>query len=72
MWRARSPVECLSLETQAAFAGLALGCAYSGSDEFEASVIAQRRNAGANGHGQRHLVVAAAATAAALLFFIAF
>ena len=68
----RPQAECFSLETQAASAGLALACAYSGSDEYEASVIAQRRNAGAYGHSQRHIVMAAAATAAALLFFIAF
>jgi len=65
-------IECLSLETQAASAGLALACCYSGSDEYEASVIAQRRDAGAYGHGQSHVVVMAAATAAVFLFFLVF
>ena len=72
MWRARDQADGFSLEAQAVSARLALACAYSGSDEYEASIIAQRRNAGAYGHNQRHMVVAAAATAAALLFFIAF
>ena len=69
----RPRIECLSLETQAASAGLALACCYSGSDEYEASVIAQRRSAGAYGPTQSHVVViAAAATAAAFLFFLVF
>ncbi len=71
MWRARPPIECLNLEMQAASAGLALACAYSGSDEYEASVIAERRKAGAYDHSQRQMVMAAIA-AVALLFFIAF
>ena len=37
-----------ALEANAASAGLALGCAYSSSDEYEAEVIQTRRKAGAN------------------------
>jgi hypothetical protein len=35
----------LALETNAACAGLALACAYSSSDEFEAEIIHKRRTA---------------------------
>lgn len=60
-------------KAQLACAGLALACAYSSSDEFEAAVIAQRRNAGAYGHHhQCHIAVATAVTIAALLLVIAF
>ena len=70
MWRARPQIECLSLEMQAASAGLALACAYSGSDDYEASVIAERRYAGAYEHSRRHMVMAVIAAVA--LFFVAF
>ena len=74
MWRVRSlprlQAGCFSLEAQAGSAGLALACVYSSSDEYEASVIAQRRDAGAYGHNQRHVILVAVAAAAALLFFI--
>ena len=72
MWRARPQIGCLSLETQAASARLALACVYSGAEEYEASVIARRRQAGAYGRSRRHAAMAAAAIAAALLLFIAF
>jgi hypothetical protein len=69
----RSQAGCFNLETQAACAGLAMACDYSGSDEYEAAVIAARRDAGAYGakHHQRHVMIAAAATAVALLLIIA-
>jgi hypothetical protein len=57
-----------ALEANAASAGLALGCAYSSSDEYEAEVIQVRRKAGA--YGSRHhrqAFVAFAVTAAAVL-----
>jgi hypothetical protein len=69
MWRIRPLSTCL--ETQAASAGLALACAYSGSDEYESSVIARRRDAGAYSSHQQPIIPAAAAIAAALLFFFA-
>jgi diguanylate cyclase (GGDEF)-like protein len=71
MWRARSQIEYLSLEMQFASAGLALACAYSGSDEYEASIIAERRKAGAHDHIRRQMIMAALA-AVALFLFIAF
>ena len=51
-----------------ACAGLALACAYSSSDEYEAEVIQVRRKAGA--YGSRHhrqAFVAFAVTAAAVV-----
>jgi hypothetical protein len=39
----------LTLEHQAAGAGLALACAFSSSDEFYADIIHERRSAGAYG-----------------------
>jgi len=42
-----------------ACAGLALACAYSSSDEYEAEVIAVRRAAGAYGSHRRHAAIAA-------------
>lgn len=71
MWRAPSQIGCLSLETQAASARLALACVYSGAEEYEASVIARRRRAGAYGHRRRHTAIAAAVIGAALLLFVA-
>lgn len=75
MSRVRTPfrpqADCFSLETQAASAGLALACAYSSADEYEAAVITARRDAGAYGSKHsRHTLVAAAVTAM-LLFLLA-
>jgi hypothetical protein len=57
-----------ALEANAASAGLALGCAYSSSDEYEAELIQARRKAGAYGSPHhRHAVVALAIAAAAVL-----
>ena len=72
MWRARSQIGSLSLETQAASARLALACIYSGAEEYEASVIARRRQAGAYGSSRRHVAIATAVIAATALWFIAF
>jgi predicted metal-binding protein len=56
-----------------ACAGLALACAYSSSEEYEAEVIQARRAAGAYGSHQRHAYVVFAAVAAAVLaLFLAF
>ena len=57
-----------ALETNAASAGLALGCAYSSSDEYEAELIQVRRKAGAYGSpNHRRALVALAVTAAGVL-----
>ena len=60
--------------TLQACAGLALACAYSSSDEYEAELIQARRNAGA--YGSRHyrqayvaFALAAAAIVAVLFLF---
>ncbi len=77
MSRVRTPfrpqADCFSLETQAASAGLALACAYSSADEYEAAVITARRNAGAYGakHSQ-HALIAVAVTAMLLLLLAAY
>jgi hypothetical protein len=47
-----------ALEANAASAGLALGCAYSCSDEYEAELIAVRRRAGAYGSRRRPAMIA--------------
>jgi len=74
MWRPRtiSPIEtsALALEANAVCAGLALGCAYASSDEYEAEVINARRAAGAYGPRRRQrqaLIVFAIAAAAVIV-----
>ena len=69
----RVQADGLRLETRAACAGLALACAYSGSDEYQAAVISARRKSGAYGspHRPRHVAWAAAAAVALLLSIIA-
>jgi hypothetical protein len=73
MWRPRnmSPIEtsALALETNAVCAGLALGCAYASSDEYEAEVINARRAAGAYGprRQRRQALVVFAIMAAAVI-----
>jgi hypothetical protein len=55
-----------------ACAGLALACAYSSSDEYEAELIQARRKAGAYGaqhHRQAYVIFALAATAIVAVFF---
>jgi hypothetical protein len=73
MWRTwilpRPQADCL--EAQLAGARLALACSYSCSDEYEAAIIASRRQAGAYG-GKRHpRYVFLAAALLALLLVIA-
>ena len=64
----------LGLEANAAHAGLALGCRYSSSDEYEAEIVQARRAAGAYGtrRPRRQILVAfaAAAIAAAMVLFV--
>jgi hypothetical protein len=60
----------LPIEAQAAPAGLALGCSYSSSAEYEAELIRIRRAAGAYGrprHGRLVLLAAAVLSAVVLL-----
>jgi len=51
MWRLSllSAPKADALEANAARAGLALGCRYSSSDEYEAEIIRARREAGVYG-----------------------
>jgi hypothetical protein len=74
MWHSRvqngsdAQAQVFALEANVACAGLALGCAYSSSDEYEAEVIQVRRGAGAYRSWRTEpLVVATAAMAAAAL-----
>lgn len=73
MWQARlqngSEAHVLALE---ASAGLALACAYSSSDEYEAEVIQARRAAGAYGSRHQRQAYAAFAVAAAAVAGIFF
>jgi hypothetical protein len=52
-------------------AGLALGCAYSSSDEYEAAIIAERRAAGAYGSNHKPAALIAAVIIATLALVIA-
>jgi hypothetical protein len=56
-----------------ASAGLALACAYSSSDEYEAELIQMRRKAGAYGprHARQPYVALALAAAVLLAVFLA-
>ena len=62
----------VALEANAACAGLALACAYSSSDEFEAEIIRKRRAAGAYGvsYHREFAMIAAAVAACALVFLV--
>jgi hypothetical protein len=55
-----------------ACAGLALACAYSSSDEYEAELIQVRREAGAYGSRHRRQVYVAFALAAAAIVAVLF
>ncbi len=73
MWNPSRPqVDVLALEAHVARAGMALACPYSSADEYEAEVIAVRREAGAYGPRwhERYALIAAAATAAAFAIVI--
>jgi hypothetical protein len=61
-----------ALEANVARAGLALACAYSSSDEYEAAVIAARRQAGAYGPNWRQRQILWACTGVAVLVLIVF
>jgi hypothetical protein len=66
MWHRRFQVRPDAGALQAC-AGLALACAYSSSDEYEAELIRARRSAGAYGPRRyRPLVLAAVAAVVAL------
>jgi hypothetical protein len=69
---AHLPTDHHALEANAACAGLALACAYSSSDEYEAEVIAVRRRAGAYGsqHGPAIPAILAFGLLAALLVVV--
>jgi len=62
--------QALALEANAACARLALGCAYSTSEEFEAELISARRAAGMYGACRPWQAMGAFVTAA--LAFVAF
>jgi hypothetical protein len=64
--------ETFVLEADAACARLALACAYSSSDEYEAEIIRSRRAAGAYGARAPHQMYAALAAVAAVLAFAFF
>jgi hypothetical protein len=68
--RLQNGADAVALE---ACAGLALACAYSSSDEYEAELIQARRKAGAYGsqhHRQAYLAFALAAIAVIAALFI--
>ena len=68
--RLQNGSDALALE---ACAGLALACAYSSSDEYEAEIIQVRRKAGAYGsrhYWQAYAAFALAAAAIAAVLFI--
>ena len=75
MWRHGLPfgrnADALALEANAASARLALACAYSSSDEFEADVIRSRREAGVYGPRRQRRAVAAVAIATATVLIAA-
>jgi hypothetical protein len=78
MWRMqipwRLPADDLTLEAYVERAGCALACAYASSDEFEAAIIREKRNAGVYGPKRRYRQIAVAAVLAAgflaLLFWL--
>jgi hypothetical protein len=78
MWELRTLIRMRTaeptLESAAARAGYAMACPFSSSDEFEASVIRSRLDAGVYGpkRRQRHLLWAGAASGmlVALLWMI--
>ena len=73
MWGVRShsqpPTEAGVLEADAA--GLALACAFSSSDEYEAAIITERRAAGAYGSNRKPAALIVAAVIAAFALGIA-
>jgi hypothetical protein len=63
----RPPHDSHVLEANAVSAGLALACAYSSSDEYEAEVIAIRRSAGAYGSHRGPAMIAIGLVASLLV-----
>jgi hypothetical protein len=66
---ARINLDILALQANAEQAGRALACCYSSSDEFEAALIAERREAGNYGWPRwyRQLLAGAVLSAALIL-----
>ena len=67
--RTQNGSDALALE---ACAGLALGCAYSSSDDYEAELIQMRRKAGAYGSPHRRQAYVAFALAASAIIVAVF
>jgi hypothetical protein len=67
---ARGQARALTLEANAACAGLALACAYSSSDEFEAEIIRARLAAHDEKNRQHRALCAIFAAAAATLALV--
>jgi hypothetical protein len=67
--RTQNGSDALALE---ACAGLALGCAYSSSDDYEAELILMRRRAGAYGAPSRRRAYVAFALAATVIIAAVF
>jgi|KBSSwiStaDraftv2_1062776.scaffolds.fasta_scaffold1732452_2 hypothetical protein len=76
MWQPRiqngsdARTQACALEANVAWAGLALACAYSSSDEYEAEVIQVRRQAGAYRSQHRRSAFLAFAIAAAAILLV--
>jgi hypothetical protein len=70
MWIVRSPLQP-RIERGADSAGLALACAYSSSDEYEAAIIAERRAAGRYGQSRKPAVLMLAAVTAVIAIAVA-
>ena len=65
--------EALALEANVVRAGMALACPYSTSDEYEAEILKERREAGAYDAGppaQRVIVIMAVIAAIAVALFM--
>lgn len=75
MWRPRTPsrltADTLALQGHAERAGLALGCTFGSSSEFEAAVIRAKRDAGVYGPKRhRRAWICAAAVLAVVIVFL--
>ena len=67
---AHGQARALALEANAVCAGLALACAYSSSDEFEAEIIKARLAARDEKHRQHRALCAVLAAAAAIFALV--
>ena len=75
MWRPRTPSRLTAdtLQGRAECAGLALGCTFASSSEFEAAVIRAKRDAGAYGpkrHRPAWVYAGAGAVLAVLIVYL--